>query len=404
MHLSTDEFDRDPFPHRPKILFVGHGESSHTQGWIGLLDGARFNVRLFALPSELPPAALRVKTYVTANAAGTSTVATEDRLPVFPEGTERVANEIALARVIEHWRPHIVHSLGLDPASYLYLSARMLLRDVSAHRWIVQARGGPDIALHKHSPSICALIKHVLAECDHFIADNDLNFRYAEELGLSPRKVCDPPLGVVPGSGGVDISAVRKLAVYPPSSRARTVIWPKAYEAISSKAIPVIEAIRLAWDRIKPCRFELLWLHQSEVHIWFDKMLPAEVKAGCQIHPRLPREKVIEMLRDARVMLAPSLTDGVPNSLLEAMAVGTFPIVSPLETITSVVDNEVNVLFARNLYPDEIASALVRAMSDNELVDRAAQRNLERVQELADRRRIKDRVVQFYEDIARRSP
>ena len=35
----------------------------------------------------------------------------------------------------------------------------------------------------------------------------------------------------------------------------------------------------------------------------------------------------------ARVMLAPSLVDGTPNSMFEAMASGALPIVSPLETI-----------------------------------------------------------------------
>jgi len=68
-------------------------------------------------------------------------------------------------------------------------------------------------------------------------------------------------------------------------------------------------------------------------------------------------------------MLAPSLIDGVPNVLYESMACGAFPIVSPLDTIRPVVKNEKNVLFARNLYPQELAEALTRAMTDDDLVD-----------------------------------
>ena len=84
-------------------------------------------------------------------------------------------------------------------------------------------------------------------------------------------------------------------------------------------------------------------------------------------------------------MLAPSLTDGIPNTLYEAMAAGAFPIVSPLDTIQPIVKNERNVLFARNLYPQEIAEALCRAMHDDELVDHAAERNLKLVRKIADR-------------------
>jgi hypothetical protein len=42
----------------------------------------------------------------------------------------------------------------------------------------------------------------------------------------------------------------------------------------------------------------------------------------------------------SRVMLAPSLVDGIPNSLYAAMACGAFPIVSPLDTITTVVEKK----------------------------------------------------------------
>ena len=102
-------------------------------------------------------------------------------------------------------------------------------------------------------------------------------------------------------------------------------------------------------------------------------------------------------MTSARVMLAPSLVDGTPNSMFEAMASGAFPIVSPLETIRAIVEDERNVLFARNLYPDEIAAALKRAMTDDVLVDRASAENLELVRQLADRQKVRARVLGFYE-------
>jgi uncharacterized protein (DUF2336 family) len=71
-----------------------------------------------------------------------------------------------------------------------------------------------------------------------------------------------------------------------------------------------------------------------------------------------------------------------------------------LETIQPVVEEERNVLFARNLYPEEIANALVRAMSDDELVDAAAEKNLELVRRIANRAEIRSRVVAFYEELA----
>lgn len=56
-------------------------------------------------------------------------------------------------------------------------------------------------------------------------------------------------------------------------------------------------------------------------------------------------------------------------------------------------------LFARNLYPEEIAGAIVRAMTDDALVDAAARRNLDLVKRLADRDEVRTRVVRFYDSL-----
>src|ERR687886_698839 len=59
--------DIDPYPGKPKILFVGYAVSTHTHSWIDLLDESELNVRLFALPSapNLPPENWKVRTYIT---------------------------------------------------------------------------------------------------------------------------------------------------------------------------------------------------------------------------------------------------------------------------------------------------------------------------------------------------
>jgi uncharacterized protein (DUF2336 family) len=84
------------------------------------------------------------------------------------------------------------------------------------------------------------------------------------------------------------------------------------------------------------------------------------------------------------------------------MAAGALPIVSPHETLTPVVKNEENVLFARNLYPPEIADAISRAMTDDQLIDSVAERNLILVRRIADRAVIRPHVIEFYERLTNR--
>ena len=75
-------FNSDPFPGRPRILFIGLGENTHTHSWIDLLEGAEFNVRLFSMPTGSPPDAWSVRTYVTCYHG--PRIKTNTRTPLYP--------------------------------------------------------------------------------------------------------------------------------------------------------------------------------------------------------------------------------------------------------------------------------------------------------------------------------
>ena len=406
----THSFDLDRYPGGLKILFIGFAESSHTHCWISLLAESKMNVRLFALPTGLPPASFETKTYVTVGTLEKLDPA--NRAKLYPGGhighvlkkgfayllsaNTRMLDSRWLAQVIRRWRPDVIHTLGLDPASYFYLEVRNRFGLQGIGKWVVQVRGGPDLALHRLVSGHLTQIREVLHECDQLIADNQQNYEYALELGL--HKECVSSLGVIPGTGGVDVQQLAQAAACPPSRRLRLIVWPKAYECPQGKALPVFEAIKLAWDRIQPCTLHML-ATIPETRMWY-QTLPKEIRRASHVADRIPISEVLDLMAQARVMLAPSLADGIPNALYEAMATGAFPIVSPLETIQSLVEDEQNVLFARNLYPQEIAEALCRAMSDDSLVDSAVERNLELVKRVADRAKIKPRVVEYYQELS----
>src|SRR5436190_2139686 len=61
----SSHFDTDQYPGRPRILFMGWGDSSHTHSWIDLLKDEPFNVRLFTTSHTRPPDQWKVRTYVT---------------------------------------------------------------------------------------------------------------------------------------------------------------------------------------------------------------------------------------------------------------------------------------------------------------------------------------------------
>lgn len=403
-------FESDDYPGRPKILFVGIANSTHTHSWIDLLKGAPFNVRLFSTTEGLPPDEWAVKTYITAYNSGVLDPQLRKRL--FDKGkARRLASRTKawvsrrawhlsglapawLIETIQKWRPDVIHTFGLDAGAF-YLSSRDRLAAAKIGKWVLQTRGGSDLALTHLDPERVPHIAYALRACDQLLCDNVDNLRIGRELGMAESQFAS--ISPVPGTGGIDVDELASRWQGPPSQR-RTILWPKAYETPWGKVGPTYEAIKLCWDRIQPVEIHALSA-DGEARAWY-WTLPENIRQSFRISERVTRARTLELMTEARVMLAPSLVDGVPNSMYEAMAAGAFPIVSPLDTIRPVVEHETNVLFARNLYPNEIADALCRAMSDDALVDAAAQRNLELVRRIADRSKIKTRVIEYYERLA----
>ena len=154
-------FETDAYPGRPKILFIGPSESTHTHAWVDLLEGEPFNVRLYALPGGMPPDFWRVKTYVTAYHKGALDPSTRKRL--MDEGRAgRVVDGLTarargrrfdsfryverwLAETIRRWRPHVVHTFSLEAGEF-YLNVRRAYGVGSESPWVLQARGGADLA------------------------------------------------------------------------------------------------------------------------------------------------------------------------------------------------------------------------------------------------------------------
>jgi len=423
MNETITSFDKDPYPGKPRILFIGWAHSSHTHAWLSLLSECDFNIRFFALPDHLPPLDWQVKTYLTISFDGHrqpiqndaefkkkyGSLSTRKILPLIP-GMPNFQHDPLLDtsfvwpptqaleyldQTIRSWKPDIIHTLGLNPASYFYYDVLSSFGLKHIGRWVVQARGGPDLELNRLQPGHRERIISILNSCDIFIADNTTNYKNAIQLGLNPAKQL--PFGIVPGTGGLDIKKCDILNQGPPSTRAPLVIWPKAYECPQSKAMPVFEALINIADKIQHCRI-LMLASTTETRAWY-AALPEKLQAISTISERISHDEVLSIMGRARIMLAPSILDGVPNSLYEAMALGAFPIVSPLKTIKPIVKEGQNVLFARNLYPEEIAQAIERAIIDNVLVDAATQRNRKLVSRIANKQIIKNEILKCYSTI-----
>ena len=258
-------FAADPFPTRPRILFVGLPENSHTHSWIDLLEGAPLNVRLFALPPGAPPNDWDIPTYVTAfNSVHLNPRTRRSLYPtsqvaqltmrgmarlLLGESSDESLRASWLAKIIRRWRPDIIHTLGINQGGEFYFQIRRKFGLERIGKWVLQTRGGSDLTLPHFDPERRQQLTEVLQSCDQLICDNAEDLRIARELGLRAEQVAS--IAPVPGTGGIDVESLLKKWQGAPSTR-RTIVWPKAYDSAWSKMLPSFEALKLCWDKIQP--------------------------------------------------------------------------------------------------------------------------------------------------------
>jgi hypothetical protein len=65
------------------------------------------------------------------------------------------------------------------------------------------------------------------------------------------------------------------------------------------------------------------------------------------------------------------------------------------------VDQQEDMLFASNLYPHEITDSLLNVMRDNKLIENTEQDNCKLIQTIANRQKVKTKVINCYRILAK---
>jgi len=298
--------------------------------------------------------------------------------------------------VMWFWKPDIVHSRGMRPQAWITWQALQYFRKTRRPVWIVTS-SSDDIFWERFRSGTLEKIQRTLADCDGYMSDNQRDVKIAIDLGLSPEKVAFDKN--VPIGGGMPRDAVLQFKRRD-FVRRPTVIVPKGYEGVYHKPHVIMEAMRLVYEA-RP-DVEVKFLAASEhLKIW-SLFLPKDFLRRVEFMDFLQQDVYLRLLSQARIMLAPSLTDGSPQCMLEAMSVGVFSILSPHESIKEWIADGVNGFLVNPLNPNEMAEKTLIALKDDALLEKARDINFELILNGYCAEDIRDEAIAYYKRMARK--
>ena len=370
-----------------KILFVADGRSPIALNWIKYWTAQNHDVYLASTyPAEpdlpltrvdfVPVAFSRAKVSTPTSSAkkksllwGAATLKLRIALrhwlaPLTLPKAARSLNEI-----IAEVQPDIVHAMRIPYEGMLAGLAKAIADDFPP---LLISIWGNDFTLHAPStPMMAHYTRLSLRNADALHADCERDIHLAEKWGFDASK----PSIVLPGAGGIDMNIfypAKALTLRPLPKGEGTIINPRGFRGYVRndtffKAIPLVLKERPEARFICPTMGG-----EAQAEAWVQEL---GIAKSVTLTPPLTRNQLADTFRSAQILVSPSTHDGTPNSLIEGMASGCFPICGDLESIGEWITDGVNGLLIDPSKPQELADAILRALNDESLRKQALEEN-----------------------------
>jgi glycosyltransferase involved in cell wall biosynthesis len=205
-------------------------------------------------------------------------------------------------------------------------------------------------------------------------------------------------LGVFPGNGGLDLeeACIKRI-------EDRNVIIIKGYEDGVGKAAVILEGLEfLGYSYLKGIDIIIYSADKIiESQIRNSKVLNSLAIKVYSRHLFVQNTDLLTMMGKSSIHIANSLSDGIPNALLEAMGMGAFPIQSNPGKVTEEVirHGENGFLIKDPLCANEIASLLKKAIDNPILRKKAQEFNTSFIYKNYNRSILQASIVSLYEQI-----
>lgn len=387
-----------------RILFVADGRSPIALNWIEYFVNEGYEVHLastFACEVSMRLKSIRVIPVAFSGLKRSSSQrASKQARGVWSAGMVRARTKLRqwlgpltlkeaggrLAAYIQEVQPDVVQAMRIPYEGMLAAEAKGQLGAGSPP--LLVSVWGNDFTLHAPAtPWMRSLTRRTMACANGLHADCQRDVRLAESWNFDPGK----PRLVLPGAGGIQLDIF-----HPPEDENErsmpVVVNPRGFRAYV-RSDTFFRVIPLVLQEIPETQFLCAAMAgEAQAEAWVKEY---GIEAHVKLLTRIPRTEMADLFRSAQVAVSLSTHDGTPNTLLEAMACGCFPVAGDLEPVREWIEPGVNGLLVDPGDAAATAKAIIEGLRRSALRETAMRANLRLIQERAEYGRVMREAAQF---------
>jgi glycosyltransferase involved in cell wall biosynthesis len=297
-----------------------------------------------------------------------------------------------LRAVIATLQPDLVHAMRIPYEGMLATQALQAGADIKLPALLISVWGN-DFTLHaRATPWMRRLTRQTLQRAAGLHTDCLRDQHLAAEWGFASTK----PALVVPGNGGIHLELFHPVDHPVDEAQNFTIINPRGVRSyVCNEAF--FHAIPAVLARFPQARFICPTMAgEALIQRWVAEL---GIGGSVSLLPRQTRAQMADLFRQAQVVVSPTLHDGTPNTLLEAMACGCFPVAGDIESLREWITPGVNGLLTAPQEAGALAGAILQALESPALRASAAVYNQRLVAERAEYEQCMKRAEKFYQEL-----
>lgn len=296
-------------------------------------------------------------------------------------------NERNTAKVFEQKlleiKPDAVHSFAL------YVACAPIIKVMEKHKnikWLYSSWGS-DLYYFQNEPRYLADIKKVLPRIDFLFTDCKRDYEIAKNYGFVGEF-----LGVFPGGGGFPLEEMKEYSI--PFIQRKTILI-KGFQGRSGRSIQVLKALEQLKEQLQ--NYEIVVFGADEEVLEYTAKSTLDNWENFSILGKISQNEVWQLMGKSLIYIGNSNSDGIPNTLLEAICMDVFPIQSNPGGVTEeVISDGINGLLIEDCEDvDEIINKIDIVLNSSSLIQNALNLNKEIKERLSDQK-IKSKVLQKY--------